>query len=370
MREKKYIFISLFILISVFVNAQETILCALQMDYIKIESIEDVPSVSNNADGTVTLTHQDQNITDIYNQYSIYDFYQAYPNSNPDGELIKYYNIVHGNRALINDLYNYVSPNDYIIEPYPFTPISSALVNLLDGNTYSLVKICTDSSETGNGCPEDEQNIPDDFQLEITFEYDAENDTMHAETLDDSSCGNSFSIHLKGGADYGFETVDNTLQLWESEPGTTTLVDYSQSCYDFESTLFSVFDIGCYNGNNYGNIKIDIDTGNVGEFVIERENTFFATDFLTFQENTMSVKDENFQNLKIFEIEGNPYLQVENPNNQSVIVEVYNASGQSIISPILFEENRINISNLSTGLYFTKVSNVNNQQKTFKFLKN
>lgn len=82
-------------------------LCALQNDYIKIESTADIPAVTNNPDGTVTLALQDQNIIDIFAQHIIYDFHQAYPNANPDGELIKYYNIVHGNNALIKELYNY-----------------------------------------------------------------------------------------------------------------------------------------------------------------------------------------------------------------------------------------------------------------------
>lgn len=370
MNGKNYIFISLFILISGFVKAQETILCPLQTGDIKIEFTDDIPTATTNPDGSITLTHQDQNITDIFAQYSIYDFYQTFPNSNPEGELIKYYTIVHVNKALINDLYDYVSPNIYIIEPYPNLPISATLIDLLDDKTYNLVKICTESSEMGQYCPENEQSIPDDFQLQITFEYDAANDIMHAETLGVSSCGNSFSIGLKGGFDDGYGVLDNTLQLWESEPGTSTPVDYYQPCYNFENTLYSVFDIGCYEDSNYGNIRFNIDTGEEGEFVIERENAIFATDFLTFQDNALSVEDQVFKFVKLFEIEGNPYLQIENLNNQSVNVEIYNTSGQQIIQPALFKENSLNISSLATGVYFIRLSNLNNQQKTIKFLKN
>lgn len=86
-------------------------LCATQIDYLKIE---DSATITTNTDGTVTITHQNLNITDIFAIYTIYDLYQANPNFT--GELFKYYNIVHGNRALINKLKNTVSPGVFVFE--------------------------------------------------------------------------------------------------------------------------------------------------------------------------------------------------------------------------------------------------------------
>lgn len=367
---KSYLIFCLIIIVSGVVEAQEAVLCPLQKDNIKIETTVDIPTVTNNPDGTVTLTHSDQNITDIFAQYTIHDFYQSFPSSNPDGELFKYYTLVHENRTLINELYNYVHPSIYLLDPYPNTTISSALINLLDNKTYKLIKYCTESSELGWTCPESDQQVPDDFELKIAFEYDAVNDLIHAETVGVSSCGNSFSINMKGGFDDGFGTTDNTLQLWESETGNSALLDYNQPCHNIESMLYSVLDIGCYENHNYGNIRVYANSGETGQIVIERANVIFATDFLTFQDNALSVNDESFQNIKLFEIVGNPYLQIANLNNQSVSVEIYNTSVQLIERTKRFKENTLNISNLSSGLYFVKLSNLNNQQKVFKFLKN
>jgi len=41
--------------------------------------------------------------------------------------------------------------------------------------------------------------------------------------------------------------------------------------------------IGCNKGGNYGNIRVNLDNGEVGEFVVGRENAIFATDYLTFE---------------------------------------------------------------------------------------
>lgn len=370
MKAKKDVLIALIILISGFVKAQEAVLCALQKNDIKIESIADVPVTTNNTGGTITLTHQDQNVTDIFAQYLIYDFYQTFPNSNPEGELYKYYTIVHGDRTLINELYDYMFPDVYTLDPYEMTSIDPELINLLDNKTYKLVKYCTESSEQGGTCPESEQNIPDGFELKIAFEYDAENDLMHAESVGASSCGNSFSIDMRGGFDDEFETTDKTLQLWKSDPGISTISNYNQPCHAIEQMVYSILDIGCLDHHNYGNIKVHLNNGVEGEFVVERDNTLFAIDFLTFQDEALSIDEETLKSIKPFEIIGNPYLQLANLNLQSVSIEIYNTTGQQITPASIFEENTLNISQLTSGLYFIRISNLNNQQKIFKFLKN
>ena len=370
MRLKNHFVISLFIIASSLVFGQETVLCSLQTDIFKIENSDNIPTVTDNGDGTITLTQQDQVITDIFSQYIIYDFYQSYPNSNPEGELIKYFTIVHGNKALISELRDYAHPQTFLVNDYVNTTISPLLIDLLDNKTYKLVKYCTWSTEGGLPCPEGELYIPEEFELKIAFEYDTVNDIIYAETVDVSSCGNSFSIGMKGGFDDGFGSTDNTLQLWESEPGISTLTDYSQPCHNIENMLYSVLDVSCSEGNNYGNIRVNTDNGEEGQFVLERENALFATDFLTFQDNALSIDENSFNSIRLFQTKGNPYLQISNLNNQIITVEIYSTSGQLIKQTKTFEENNLDISNLTTGLYFIKLSNLNNQQKIFKFLKN
>jgi len=351
--------------------SQETTLCLPQNDYIKIESTIDIPSITNNPDGTVTLAHPDQNISNIFSNYTIYDFYQSFPSANPNGELFKYHTIVHKNRSLINDLYNYVDPNLYLVEPYPHEAINPELISLLDNKTYRLIKYCTESTESGSTCPESEQNTPDGFELQITFNYDAINDEVHAETVGISSCGNSFSITLKGVPNDGFGNTDNRLQLWKSNSGTSTISDHSQPCHYIENMLYSILDIGCQEGNNYGNIRINTDTNETGQFVLERENGVFGIDFLTFENIALSIEESYFSQMKPYKTDHNPYLQISNAENEvSIAVEIFNISGQSIYSTNKFESNTINLSGYSNGLYFIRLSTSNNQQKVFKYILN
>ncbi|WP_366125112.1 T9SS type A sorting domain-containing protein [uncultured Winogradskyella sp.] len=58
--------------------------------------------------------------------------------------------------------------------------------------------------------------------------------------------------------------------------------------------------------------------------------------------------------------------QFENVYN----IEIFNLSGQQILTSRPFNNNTINTSSFSRGLYFIRLSNLNNQQKIFKFLKN
>ncbi len=73
---KKVYYLLVFLLFHTFNGtAQKPVLCSIQYEYVKIENPANIPSVTNNEDGTVTLTHQDQIITDIFANYTIYDFY-------------------------------------------------------------------------------------------------------------------------------------------------------------------------------------------------------------------------------------------------------------------------------------------------------
>ena len=351
-------------------NAQFLILCSEQSSSIKIENVDDIPTVNDNGDGTLTLTQQDDNITEIFAQHIIYDFYQAYPNSNPNGELFKYYTLVFDSKDLMTELSAYADPDAFIVDQYPNTTISSGLVDLLNNKTYRLIKYCTYSSEGGFPCPEGEQIVPDSFELKIAFQFDASNNTMHAVTVGLSSCGNSFSIGMKGGYDDGFGTTDNTLQLWESEPGTSTLTDSNQSCHQIESQLYSLLDIGCNGDVNFGNIKVITDNGEAGQFVLERNNSLFAIDFITFEDVALSIEENRFNFLPPFQVKGNPYLQLSNRDNQPISIEIYNVSGQLVLTKRQFEANSIDLTNYTSGLYFIKLSDLNNQQKIFKFLKN
>ncbi|OUR92613.1 hypothetical protein A9Q87_06110 [Flavobacteriales bacterium 34_180_T64] len=345
---------------------QNYVLCSIQNDYVIIESTDNIPAISDNGDGTITLTHQDQNITDIFAEYTIYNFYQAFPESN--GELFKYYVISHGNKTLLNTLYNDVSSDIFFIDQeYPSITMSSNLINLLHNKTYKLIKYCSNIPEDGQYCEDNEQNIPDGFELKIAFNYDINDDIMYAESVGLSPCGNSFSIGLKGGHPDFNEFTNDKLQLWKSTESVSSESNFSDPCHYIEEMLYSMLDIGCLEFH-VGNLIIYNGIEN-GQIILERETGIFSTDFMTFENHNLSINESTLRQIKLFQLEANPYLQISGLENQLISIEIFNVSGQRIVSETPFEINSINISKFKKGLYFIKLSTSNNQQSVVKFLK-
>ncbi|RKE91927.1 putative secreted protein (Por secretion system target) [Ichthyenterobacterium magnum] len=351
------IFVSLYISISF---AQNSILCSLQKDNIKIENTDNIPTVSDNGDGTITLTHQDQNITNIFDDHVIYDFVRSYPSIDTE-PLSQYYTLFFQNKDLINELQASVPPEVFLFSSnYVNTSISSELINFLDNKTFRLRNYCSIADNIGEPCPE--ETVPDNLDILISFTYDNSNDLLILESQNETPCGNYFSIALKGG------TTNDTLQLWESTPGISTETDYqTNTCHFIEEHLYSMLDISCIN-QNYGDLTPTIDTINNTLFLY-RNNMVFGYHTATFEEFTLSVQENSLERMKPFQIMGNPYLQVSSSESQIINIEIYNVSGQKIVNTTRFKNNTINISNYSNGLYFIKLSNSNNQQKVFKFLK-
>lgn len=357
MNSRLYVF-AFFILTNFLCFSQNAVLCPAQETYIKIEDNANIPMVSDNGDGTITLTHSESYITDLFANYLIYDFYQAYPSST--GELRKYFNVAFETKDLINELKASVPPEIFLIDYiYDSTPISSDIISFLDGKKYHLTKHCSDVPEVGESCANNEVTVPTDFNLIIEFNYDATNDLILATSFGFTPCGNSFSIALKGG------TVDNTLQLWNSTPGTVTETYYEDYCHYIEYKLYSMLDIGCEN-SNYGDLNINLDTEN-NIFILGRPNMIFSTDFVTFEEYSLSSIENSLEHIKLFESDA--YLQISNTKNKNMSLAIFSVSGQQVLTKTPYQDHQIKIDNLTSGLYFIKITNLNNQPKVFKFLK-
>jgi len=157
-----------------------------------------------------------------------------------------------------------------------------------------------------------------------------------------------------------------TYSTWLSDLGTSTETDFVNPCHSIEAMLYSMLDIGCLEFN-YGNLKVNMGSS-AGQIILERENGTFSTDFMTFQEENLSVEESSFPMVRFFEI--NDYLNISNQNENTFHIEILNVAGKEILKSKPFENNTINISSFSNGLYFIKLSALNNQQNIFKFLKN
>ena len=376
MKAKNHIIIGLFVLISNVLIAQQAVLCGLQTDTFRIDSSENIPTITSNGDGTVTLVFPEAYVSTIFANYTVYDFYQSFPNSSE--ALEKYYNVTYDTRSLIEDIVTNVPTS--ILEysganingiSLPFNSnVNPDLILALDDNTFELTKyrVTSDADGCYGNCSL--IDVPDDFVFRVKFNYNAVTQLLLMETENLTPCGNTFSIGLSGGNPNEYNQTDYNLQLWESTSVTATETEFSQPCHEIEAAVFAILNIGC-SPNDYGigNISVTIDSENQS-FRFNRPNMVFGEHVVEFSRANLSVVDETLQVMKPFEIEGNPYLQISNLNNQSISVDIYNTSGQHITQVKSFEENSLNISDLSVGLYFIRISNLNNQQKIFKFLKN
>lgn len=382
MRAKNYVLIFILVISSNLVVAQETVLCALHTEVFKIENSVNVPTATSNADDTFTLTFLDQNVTDVFANYVIYDFFQTFPEASQT--LQKYYTIAFNSKDLIEDMIESVPSTTIIWTGFETeteidmdTTIKSAitpeLIEALDGKSFEVTKYISTSDEcdpfTNNpSCYL--VNVSNTFNFVMNFDFNAEIGLLHVENEELTSCGNAFSIDLAGGNPNENNLDDNILQLWDSTPEISALSDNSQPCHTVERIIFSVLDLACSpNNNDTGNfyVTMNSETGTI-QFI--RELAIFGYSIIELSQINLFVEDQIFEAIKLFEIKGNPYLQIANLNNQAIAIEILNTSGQQVLKPKSFEENSLNISNLSTGLYFIRVSNLNNQQKIFKFLKN
>lgn len=59
-----------------------------------------------------------------------------------------------------------------------------------------------------------------------------------------------------------------------------------------------MLDIGCLEFN-YGNLKVNMGSC-AGQIILERENGTFSTDFMTFQEENLSVEESSFPMVRFF----------------------------------------------------------------------
>ena len=369
---KKYIFIIWYLLGFGTANSQqENVLCSPQKNVLWIADSNNIPSVVTNADGTVVLTFADQYITNIFANYTIYDFYQTNPNSSP--VLEEFFTIAYNSKDLIIDVTANV-PIDIINVQYHYnsysetitSAISQDLIDALDGNTYEISKfLSTSDADPCFNCPL--IDVSSDFNFEVSFYYDQTTDLLYMQNTELTSCGNLITIALAGGNPTDFPNTGHTLQLWESDPGIRNETDLSQYCHGMETLIYSLFDISCYN-QGAGNIETII---NAAEETIQfhRANVIFGYDTIEFSRVSLSIDDHNDAQMRPFTTEGNPYLQISNFDPQNSIgIEILDISGQSIFKTNRFESNSINISNFSKGLYFIKVSLSDHQEHVFKHI--
>jgi len=357
-----YVVRLIILLFPYFIISQVSILCPEQEFTVWIQNENDIPTVTDNMDGTITLTSTEQYITDIFASREIYDFQRTYPTAT-SAPVNQYYDIFCKSKDLINELYDVV-PSDVFFFDRNFTgtSINADVINFLDGKTFYFKSWCYDNNPMLETiCPEDETNIPEGFNLLVPFSYDVENNLLYMNSDGLTPLGNSFNIAFKGGEN------SLSLQLWESTPQTvqTYTVPYPEN-FSLENDLFNLLGVGCEN-TYYGDIFPQI-THEDQTITLIRENSLMFTSHFKFQDYSLSIEENNFETNQLINNKNNPFINFTNIENGNYLIEIYSILGNRILDKIPFKNNTISISNLSSGLHFIKLTNSKNQSKVFKLI--
>ncbi len=367
----------LFVLL--FVNlsfSQTSYLCPSQTAGFKIEHETDVPIITNNDDGTITLTHPEDYINEIFSEYVILDFWQVYPTSNSEN-LRKTYAVEYLSKDLIVDLsttvpntifYAYVDYNH--AAEFSYSPLETEIITFVDDKTFKLKQsIYTDEYGCNVDCPL--QDVPEYYDLYVEFDYELDSDTLIMQLVNNTPCGNNFSIKFKGGNSNDLYDPDNylTLQTWELIPITEQEIDFSNPpCDAIEFELYALLNISCQN-SAFGNFKVTIDEPN-SSINLYRDHVLFGYHEFRFEDASLSLNEfDDLQDVFVFEKQDNPFLQIANLKSETFDIEIFDISGQQLIDKTNYKEQTVRVDHLKSGVYFVRLSDDSGNLMTTKFLK-
>ena len=355
----RFLTVVFLLLISWVSVSQNPNLCAGLIDYIIIENTNHVPSINENTeDGSLILTFNQQYISDLFANYTIYDFYQSFPSGSEETQ--KYYTIAYSSRDLMNDINTQIPTNILVVDNiYSSTSLSPSIISFLNNKQFRYSKYCSDVPEVGEECSDNEMVLNSDFNVLVSFSYDSSNDVLTMQSDGLTPCQNAFSISFKGGVD------SNDIQIWEIQLGT---IAENPSC-DYAETFFNnMLNIGCFPGSHYGDISFLIDTSE-NTIKLGRNTLVFSYDYITLDFQTLSNKSFNLENIKLITAPDAPYITFSNLNNKVYHIEVFDISGKQILPKTGFNNHTISTEYFSKGLYFIKLYS-DSYNKTFKFLNN
>lgn len=360
--------------LTVFASAQNSNCIGIE-DIFKIENQSDIPTITDNGDGTITLTHPNQDITDLFAPYTIYNLEQSVPSSsNPD--LLKYYDILHNSKDLMVDMQSAVFEDVYTVGTDYTTafPFLDNFLDFIDGKQYEYSGYAQISSEGGNSCTNINtcplNTFSDDFSFNVLFTFDEEDETLFIETEEATSCGNEFKIALKPGINTGSGgNTENQILTWNLVSVVLSDADSSEECYGPEMGFLDAFGITCTDKEYYGNIYFNFVPG-IEKIRFFRENILFFTAALEFKDPELTINDNTLSTIFIYQSPGNEYLSISAPNQQHISATIYDISGKKVLDAAPFENEQLDISALQkSAVYFITLTTSNDMSKTVKFIK-
>ncbi|WP_223034787.1 T9SS type A sorting domain-containing protein [Hanstruepera marina] len=350
------------LLVSVLGFSQNPILCPHLSDTFKISESSNVPTITENDDGTIMLISPQQYITDIFNNYSIYGFERSFPTADSE-PLSQYYTIFFENKDLIVDLYHNVPSEifefNYDDETVPtITTIDQNIIDNLNGKTFYLKSRCF----TGSGgltCENTEEETPEDMIILLEFNYDSSTELLNISSPEITPCGNSFNIDYTG-------KTHNQISIWNSVP---EIINESYEtpypdCHAFESSLYRILGVTC-DANLYEFMNYSY---NNNELTLSKETGLEAIEYLKFEDYSLSTPSNNLDNIQLITPSNSEQIYFKNMKDSSYQFEIFDVSGKSFINSTIYGKDKISINQLPKGLYFIRLNN-SKSKKVFKFIK-
>ncbi|MFT7072409.1 T9SS type A sorting domain-containing protein [Patiriisocius sp. Uisw_017] len=324
-----------------------------------------LPQVSDNGDGTITLIFSEQYITDLFAEYGIYAFEQFSGNryrmeSNSKNLLIAIEDQVPSSQIEVD--------NDYL----PSGPIQQEFLDFVDGKTFDLIGTEEYDEDQVINCyngpmicdPLDQ--VPENFNFQVAINYDSQNDLLLFETVSTTSCESSFSFSMRRSASTDFE---KELQIWSIDSAVSNMLDGACGLIEFRTYL--VMQLLCDNNFDYGGFGSQYYfPDELGVFRLRKGTPLMGEFLVDFRDTELSIEENNLSEVLIYEKTGSPYLQLKNPQDKELSIVIFDLTGKNVLSKTSFKNNTLNIGVLqSNAIYLLHVKTTKGDSKVFKLLK-
>ncbi|MGM5470326.1 T9SS type A sorting domain-containing protein [Flavobacteriaceae bacterium LMO-SS05] len=231
-----------------------------------------------------------------------------------------------------------------------------------------------------------ESGVNEDFSINTDSDYygyygwNASTNSNDIKFIDNitntaSNDGCSFAIKTTDGNDirinsfYLFIGIDEyslltneTLTLEGKRDGNSvyTIIKTSGFADNYDANGYTYIDLSTENGVDNSAINID-------ELVLSSTATadYLGLDYLVWSAASLSTADfEENRSVKLFPNPSSEFIQLSGLN-ETETYKIYNVLGSEVVSGSVSNHEKIDIKNLTNGLYFLKFENGN----TFKFVK-
>lgn len=170
---------------------------------------------------------------------------------------------------------------------------------------------------------------------------------------------------------------DENTVTWNNQPATDTAKRAQMQTYNSGETVFtadvtSLITTIKNSGNNYGfmmKLKTESSLRNICFGSTENSNTLLRPKLTIIYTQNTSVQHANAENMVV--VYPNPsqnHITISIPENQNTLVSIYDNTGRLVLSVDNYEGNSIDVSALSTGIYYATLTS-DDVVRTVKFSK-